>query len=334
MDKRYQVFVSSTFEDLIEERRVIIENLLNAKYIPAGMELFSASNDQQFEYIKKIIDTCDYYVLIIGARYGSINPSTGISFTEQEYDYAVKKKIPILAFVHKDPYNLPAHKREDDKRELLERFKEKVFSGRLCRTWTNLSDLSAAVIISLAEEIRENPQQGWVRNNLMGNDIVDNEEIQRLQAKNEELKTQTKQLQKLLETANMKVSVCEKKIAEMCVEHVILGGDKTKDKFVVNIAKQMNNKVTIKYMNGKHAGVIYTTWKEILMRIGTPLSRGCDIWDFQRFLSKWIVVGEGNIFRDDVERVTEYLLENAICAQNKNRINLTVLGKALIQQLR
>lgn len=126
MDKRYQVFVSSTFTDLKEERKAIIECLLNAKYIPAGMEMFAASNDEQFKYIKKIIDTCDYYVLIVGARYGSINPSTGKSFTEQEYDYAVEKGIPVLAFLHDNPYNLSVEKRDDENRELLERFRNKV----------------------------------------------------------------------------------------------------------------------------------------------------------------------------------------------------------------
>ena len=129
MDKRYQVFISSTFTDLKEERKAIIESLLNAKYIPAGMEMFSASNDEQFKYIKKIIDTCDYYVLIVGARYGTINPSTGKSFTEQEYDYAIEKGIPVLAFLNSNPNDLPEDKREDDKRELLEAFREKVSNG-------------------------------------------------------------------------------------------------------------------------------------------------------------------------------------------------------------
>lgn len=163
MDKRYQVFISSTFTDLKEERKAIIEGLLNAKYIPAGMEMFAASNDEQFKYIKKIIDTCDYYVLIVGARYGSINPSTGKSFTEQEYDYAVEKGIPVLAFLHDDPYNLPADKRDDEKRELLERFRNKVSEGRLCKMWHTSSELIASVIISLGEEVADNPQMGWTR---------------------------------------------------------------------------------------------------------------------------------------------------------------------------
>lgn len=163
MDKRYQVFISSTYTDLKEERKAIIECLLNARFIPAGMETFTASNDEQFQYIKKIIDTCDYYVLILGARYGSVNPTTGKSFTEQEYDYAVEKNIPILAFLHDDPYNLPSDKREDDKRELFENFRNKVLCGRLCKMWHNKFELDTAVIISLMSEVANNPQVGWTR---------------------------------------------------------------------------------------------------------------------------------------------------------------------------
>ena len=65
-DKKYQVYISSTYTDLIEERKKILEVLLMADCIPAGMEAFVATDNEQFEVIKKVIDLCDYYVLIIG----------------------------------------------------------------------------------------------------------------------------------------------------------------------------------------------------------------------------------------------------------------------------
>ncbi len=163
MDKRYQVFISSTFNDLIEERKAIIETLLKAKYIPAGMEMFSASNDEQFIYIKKIIDDCDYYILIMGGRYGSINSSTGKSFTEQEYDYAISKNIPVLVFLHDNPFSLPYEKRDDKNREPFELFREKASKNRLCKMWNNTVDLISTIVISLVEESAENPQLGWIR---------------------------------------------------------------------------------------------------------------------------------------------------------------------------
>lgn len=99
MEKKHQVFISSTYTDLIEERKKIQEILLMADCIPAGMEAFVATNDEQFNVIKKVIDLCDYYVLIVGGRYGSVNEATGLSYTEMEYDYAVKKTFRYWFFV-------------------------------------------------------------------------------------------------------------------------------------------------------------------------------------------------------------------------------------------
>lgn len=79
MNKKYQVFISSTFVDLIQERQSAMRAVLDLGHIPSGMEIFPAADVEQFEYIKKVIDECDYYVLIIGARYGSVDEA-GLSF--------------------------------------------------------------------------------------------------------------------------------------------------------------------------------------------------------------------------------------------------------------
>ncbi len=55
MDRRYQVFVSSTYEDLREERAAVIAALLQLDCIPAGMEHFPASDEDSFTWIKRVI---------------------------------------------------------------------------------------------------------------------------------------------------------------------------------------------------------------------------------------------------------------------------------------
>lgn len=55
MKKRYQIFVSSTFDDLTEERKSVSQALLECDCIPAGMELFPASNKKSWEIIKKLL---------------------------------------------------------------------------------------------------------------------------------------------------------------------------------------------------------------------------------------------------------------------------------------
>lgn len=113
MDKRYQVFVSSTFEDLQEERKEVMQALLELDCIPAGMELFPASNDDQWTLIRRVIDDCDYYLLIIGGRYGSVNEK-GISYTQMEFEYALESGKPIISFLPKHPENIPAGKCDND----------------------------------------------------------------------------------------------------------------------------------------------------------------------------------------------------------------------------
>lgn len=52
MDKRYQIFVSSTYADLREERSKVIQALMEMDCIPAGMELFPAADEDQWQFIR------------------------------------------------------------------------------------------------------------------------------------------------------------------------------------------------------------------------------------------------------------------------------------------
>src|SRR5437868_4647949 len=99
MEKRYQVFVSSTSLDLLEERRAVIEALLLMDCIPSGMELFPAADDDPLTLIKRVIDQCDYYLLIIAGKYGSVHPTEGKSYTMLEYEYAISRKKPVIGFL-------------------------------------------------------------------------------------------------------------------------------------------------------------------------------------------------------------------------------------------
>jgi hypothetical protein len=75
------------------------------------MELFPAADDAAWKVIKRFIAGCDYYIVIVGGRYGSKGPRKK-SYTEMEYDYAVAEGLPVLAFLHGDPGVIPANKTE------------------------------------------------------------------------------------------------------------------------------------------------------------------------------------------------------------------------------
>ena len=164
MDKRFQVFVSSTYADLHEERQKVIQTLMEMDCIPAGMELFPATDEEQWEFIKRIIDDCDYYILMIGGRYGTLT-SEGISYTEKEYDYAISKGLRVLAFIHENPEEIPLGKSDTDPalREKLEKFRAKVAENRLVKMWSAASQLPGLIALSLSKTMKVYPAVGWVR---------------------------------------------------------------------------------------------------------------------------------------------------------------------------
>jgi len=132
--------------------------------IPSGMELFPAADEEQWEFIKRIIDDCDYYLLIIGGRYGSTTPE-GISYTEKEYDYAMERGLKVIALLHASPEEIAMGKSETDPelRVRLNAFREKVAKSRLVKFWKTRDELPGLVALSLSKTIKMYPAVGWVR---------------------------------------------------------------------------------------------------------------------------------------------------------------------------
>lgn len=163
VEKRYQVFVSSTYVDLIDERRAVIQALLELDCIPAGMEMFPAANEDQWTLIREVIDLSDYYIVVVGGRYGSVS-SEGISYTEKEYDYAVAQGIPVLGFVHAAPGTIPQDMAELDPeaREKLDAFRAKVMQ-RMVKEYRSPDELASVVSRGLVRAIKHNARPGWVR---------------------------------------------------------------------------------------------------------------------------------------------------------------------------
>lgn len=187
MDKRYQVFVSSTFEDLQDERKEVMQALLELNCIPCGMELFPAADEDQWTLIKGVIDDCDYYILILGGRYGSVNED-GISYTEMEYRYALNTHKPIIAFVHSNIEELPSKKVEKDseKRKKLEEFRQLV-EKKVRKTWSTPAELGSVVSRGMINLIKHHPAEGWVKaGNITSEDM--SKELLALKHENEELR--------------------------------------------------------------------------------------------------------------------------------------------------
>ena len=193
MDKRYQVFFSSTYMDLQEERQEVLQALLELDCIPSGMELFPAADETQWSLIQRVIGECDYYVLILAGRYGSLGPN-GVGYTEMEYQHALKLGKPTIAFLHANIGSLPANRSEEsaEGRKKLSAFRE-FAQKKLCKHWIGPKDLGAVVSRSITQLIKNRPAVGWVRADAMPSEDTTSE-ILRLRDRIDELEAELQQV--------------------------------------------------------------------------------------------------------------------------------------------
>lgn len=167
MIKRYQVFISSTYVDLKEERKKIMESVFRMDCIPVGMELFPATNEHQFDFIKKLIDESDFYLIVIAGRYGIVPSGSDISFTEMEYEYALSQNKPIIALINKAPEKISMEKSEINPkmRKKLEAFRKELEKSRLVQEWVQQEELTMLIPQSIhyAMQSYESQVKGWIR---------------------------------------------------------------------------------------------------------------------------------------------------------------------------
>jgi hypothetical protein len=175
VEKRYQIFISSTQRDLEDERRTVVEALLRVKHIPVAMEQFTSSPQRAWPLMEQILDECDYCVVIVAGVYGQpvnpeLNPSgRELSFTENEYEYAQLKGIPVLAFLYKDIESLPEQKTQESNREKLLAFRDRLENELTVDYWTNGDELANKVSAALYNKMKESERTGvgerigWIR---------------------------------------------------------------------------------------------------------------------------------------------------------------------------
>ena len=127
------------------------------------MELFPATSQDQWTLIQRVIDDCDYYVVIVAGKYGS-RGADGRSYTEMEFDYAIETGKPVIGFFHEELDALSGAKleRNDEARERLAAFTEKL-KKRLCRPWRTPDGLGSAIKSAMLHEIEWTPRPGWIR---------------------------------------------------------------------------------------------------------------------------------------------------------------------------
>jgi hypothetical protein len=291
-DIRYQVFISSTFTDLREERQAVLSALLQLDAIPAGMELFPAADEDAWSLISRVIDECDYYLLLIGGRYGSID-SDGLSFTEREYDYAVSRKKPVMAFLHGDPDEIPVGKSEMDPsaRQRLVEFRTKVERAKHVKYWTSAKELAGLVALTFANFVKTYPAVGWIRANQVAS-VEALADINALRKANDELMKAVERSSTEQPRGSEHLAKGKEPYSLSIKAEFQIAGELPTDKDGTKLGRTQ----------------VYTfhcdiTWNEVLRAIGPMLFDEASEQSMWRSLSEWLLRAREDDLDDEVIRL-------------------------------
>lgn len=143
----YQIFVSSTYSDLVDIRNIAYQAILDMGQVPVGYHDIAANSNIQ-ETINPLIDNSEIFILIIGENYGSIS-SSGNSYVEEEYNFAISKGKPVLCFIRSD------YRKNDNSQ--FQVFVNKLLSKHFVSLWNNADDFKMKLTTSIYNLIAQNP---------------------------------------------------------------------------------------------------------------------------------------------------------------------------------
>ena len=162
LDKRYQVFITTSGKEMQPERVVISQTLIGIGFFSWGLEQRTPLSTA---FARRQIDDCDYVLLLLGSQYGEQSVS-GVSYLQLEYIYAVTKQKPVIVFMHESPDT-----RDPELQESKQALKDKFHESRnqlqkeveQVVTYRTLRDLELAVRSYMPQMLERYPVLGWVR---------------------------------------------------------------------------------------------------------------------------------------------------------------------------
>ena len=144
-----RIFISSTFEDLAEYRNAVRDAVLAAGAMPVMVENQPASGGTVEENIRKLLDESDAVLLIVGHRYGAIDPRSGKGWVEAEYEAAKRRKKPLLVFLADEDAAWPPKFIDPDRRKVQE-FREHLASDLVVQFFSSPVNLRFSVTAALS----------------------------------------------------------------------------------------------------------------------------------------------------------------------------------------
>jgi hypothetical protein len=196
-----------------------MEAVLASGHIPAAMEQFSPGDETAWEKIQRWIDESDAFILILGGRYGSLEPRSGKSYVHLEYEYALNKRKPFLSLVLRDKYLEERIKERGlsvDERKNPEKYKhfKELITQSHCGFWNDEKDIRAAIFQKVPEWAQREDLTGWIH----AEDAVSTESVNELAS----LSMENRELRERLKTFENRTGNAFEDIDDM-IREIIIG---------------------------------------------------------------------------------------------------------------
>ncbi|MEO7260514.1 MAG: DUF4062 domain-containing protein [Jatrophihabitantaceae bacterium] len=164
MQRLYTAFVSSTYRDLVPERKLLANALLNDMCVPLGMEFFPSTGQNQWRSILESIAMADFCIFIVAGSYGTIETATGISWTQREFRECVSQSKPMVALLSSDAYPLAEGYGELDpaRKSALADFRKEIEATTGCRYFSDHAELLTGLYASIGALRRAEMIEGWI----------------------------------------------------------------------------------------------------------------------------------------------------------------------------
>ena len=156
-----KIFISSTYEDLIEHRNTVESSLSISSINYNAMEHFGSTPRPTIQTCLNTVSASDVFIGILGVRYGGCPPGRKLSYTEREYrlarQLANSSIMPIFMFlIDERNASVPAQYvglETPQQQERLRLFKEFILRYHTVTFFKTPEDLARLVLASLIREL-------------------------------------------------------------------------------------------------------------------------------------------------------------------------------------
>lgn len=148
------IFISSTYEDMVPYREEIQRNLIRLEQIIKGMEYFGSNPQDSLTVCLSQVRECKLFIGVLGMRYGSMDDGSGLSYSQMEYNEAIKNKIPTLIYIMSEDQPIPAKYVDmGEKAEKLAEFKKLLKKHHTVSFFTSPDDLGKKIVRDVMEAL-------------------------------------------------------------------------------------------------------------------------------------------------------------------------------------